>query len=97
MFGPDGECAEAGESNFFVVWNRRDGVKELVTAPLDHRFILNGVTRRSCLELVRERLVGELEIVERRFTIGELQEAAAENRLLESFAAGTAISRSSSV
>ncbi|RAH51427.1 branched-chain amino acid aminotransferase II [Aspergillus brunneoviolaceus CBS 621.78] len=91
LYGPDGSCTEAGGSNFFVVWQRReDGKKELVTAPLDDRLILDGVTRRSCLELVRERLKGEVEVSERKFTIGDLLEAAAENRLLESFAAGTA-------
>ncbi|PYI08349.1 branched-chain amino acid aminotransferase II [Aspergillus sclerotiicarbonarius CBS 121057] len=90
LYGEDGECTEAGGSNFFVVWERKgDKQKELVTAPLDDRLILDGVTRRSCLELVRERLGGELEITERKFTINEVIEAAAEGRLLESFSVGT--------
>jgi branched-chain amino acid aminotransferase len=92
LYGPNGDCTEAGGSNFFVVWKRKDGKKELITAPLDDQLILNGVTRRSCLDLVRDRLKDEVEVTERKFTIGELQEAAADGRLLESFAAGTAVS-----
>ncbi|KAF7591438.1 hypothetical protein BBP40_001540 [Aspergillus hancockii] len=90
LYGEQGECTEAGGSNFFVVWRRKDGKKELVTAPLDDRLILDGVTRRSCLELVQERLGDEMVVTERKYTIGELVEAAAEGRLLEAFAAGTA-------
>ncbi|OKL59722.1 hypothetical protein UA08_05171 [Talaromyces atroroseus] len=90
LYGEDGECTEAGGSNFFVVWLRKDGKKELVTAPLDDRLILDGVTRRSCLELAKERLSDELEITERKFTINEIIDAAADGRLLESFSAGTA-------
>ncbi|KAH6989855.1 aminotransferase [Ilyonectria destructans] len=90
LYGKEGECTEAGGCNFFVVWTRKDGRKELVTAPLDDKTILDGVTRRSCLELARERLEKEIEVTERKFTITELMEAVAEGRLLESFAAGTA-------
>ncbi|CAI7658328.1 unnamed protein product [Penicillium crustosum] len=90
LYGPEGDCTEAGGSNFFVIWKREDGKKELITAPLDDQLILNGVTRRSCLDLARERLKDELEVTERKFTIGEIQKAATEGRLLESFAAGTA-------
>ncbi|KAE8381185.1 aminotransferase [Aspergillus bertholletiae] len=90
LYGDQGECTEAGGSNFFVVWHRKDGKKEILTAPLDDRLILDGVTRRSCLELAKERLGDEFEITERKFTIGELIEAQTEGRLLESFSAGTA-------
>ncbi|KXG52081.1 Branched-chain amino acid aminotransferase II [Penicillium griseofulvum] len=83
-------CTEAGGSNFFLVWRRRDGRKEMITAPLDDHLILDGITRWSCIELAKERLGDELEITERKFTIGEVLEASKENRLLESFAAGTA-------
>lgn len=96
LYGPEGDCTEAGGSNFFVIWKREDGKKELITAPLDDQLILNGVTRRSCLDLARERLKDELEVTERKFTIGEIQKAATEGRLLESFAAGTAVSHGSS-
>ncbi|KFA77280.1 hypothetical protein S40288_01335 [Stachybotrys chartarum IBT 40288] len=92
LYGPNGECTEAGASNFFVVWKRKDGKKELVTAPLDDKLILDGVNRRSVLDLARERLAGELEVTERKYTIQELIEADAEGRILESFASGTAVS-----
>ncbi|KAI9162908.1 branched-chain amino acid aminotransferase [Paramyrothecium foliicola] len=91
LYGSQGECTEAGASNFFVVWRRKDGKKELITAPLDDKLILDGVTRRSCLEIARERFAGELEVTERKYTIAELEEADAEGRILESFAAGTAV------
>lgn len=61
--------------------------------------ILPGVTRRSVLELVRERLseqfVGKLaplQVVERTLTIGEIEKAAQEGRIVESFVSGTAVS-----
>ncbi|KAJ5520964.1 Aminotransferase class IV [Penicillium fimorum] len=90
LYGAEGECTEAGGSNFFLVWRRKDRKKEMITAPLDDHLILDGITRRSCISLARERLGDELEITERKFTIGEVLEASNENRLLESFAAGTA-------
>ena len=96
------EVTEAGASNFFVVWKTREGKLELVTAPLDSKIILDGVTRRSVLELARERLVvgsehlgGEVrgvDVVERTFTMFELEEAQREGRLLEAFLSGTAVS-----
>ncbi|KAK7210019.1 hypothetical protein V2G26_017197 [Clonostachys chloroleuca] len=89
LYGDKGECTEAGASNFFVVWKRKDGKTELITAPLDDKLILSGVTRRSCLEFVRQKLVGDIEVTERKFTIGELFEAQAEGRIQESFATGT--------
>ncbi|KAL3963095.1 hypothetical protein ACCO45_000099 [Purpureocillium lilacinum] len=90
LYGEQGECTEAGASNFFIVWKRKDGKKELITAPLDDKLILDGVTRRSCIEVAKERLAGEIEVTERKYTIAELIEADAEGRILESFAAGTA-------
>ncbi|KAL7622907.1 hypothetical protein AAE478_006586 [Parahypoxylon ruwenzoriense] len=89
LYGPDGQCTEAGGSNFLVVWRRKDGVKELITAPLEDQLILDGVTRRSCIDLARERLSSELTVTEHKFTISELLEAAAEGRLMESFSVGT--------
>ncbi|KAI0102043.1 branched-chain-amino-acid aminotransferase [Nemania sp. FL0031] len=90
LYGKNGECTEAGASNFFVVWKTREGKTQLVTAPLDDRLILAGVTRNSVLALARERLADELEVVERKYTIDEVLEASAEGRLVESFASGTA-------
>lgn len=91
LYGPQGYCTEAGASNFFVVWkDAASGKTQLVTAPLDDRLILDGVTRRSILQLARERLGDDLEVVERRYTIDEVIQADGEGRLVESFAAGTA-------
>ncbi|KAH7025824.1 branched-chain amino acid aminotransferase [Microdochium trichocladiopsis] len=89
LYGKDGECTEAGASNFFVIWKTAEGKTQLVTAPLDDRLILDGVTRRSVLQLARERMP-ELEVVERKYTIDEVIKAHSEGRLVESFAAGTA-------
>ncbi|OTB15167.1 hypothetical protein K445DRAFT_75515 [Daldinia sp. EC12] len=90
LYGSEGYCTEAGASNFFVLWKTKEGKTQLITAPLDDRLILPGVTRRSVLQLARERLSDEIEVVERRYTIKEVLEASSEGRLLESFAAGTA-------
>ncbi|KAL2840175.1 branched-chain amino acid aminotransferase II [Aspergillus pseudoustus] len=91
LYGQSGECTEAGGSNFFVVWRRRgDGKKEVVTAPLDDKIILDGVTRRSCLEILRVRMGGEVEVTEHKYTIGELFEAHEQGRILEAFVTGTA-------
>lgn len=92
LYGPENYCTEAGASNFFVVWRSREGKLELVTAPLDDKLILDGVTRRSVVELARERLAGEVDVVERKYTIDEVLEADREGRLIEAFAAGTAVS-----
>ncbi|PSS27843.1 hypothetical protein M430DRAFT_113023 [Amorphotheca resinae ATCC 22711] len=96
----DNQVTEAGASNFFVVWKTKEGKLELVTASLDSKIILDGVTRRSVLELARERLVEgsehltsevkALEVVERTYTIFELEEAWKEGRLVEAFVSGTA-------
>lgn len=80
---------EAGASNFFVVWKTKEGKVEMVTAPLGNKIILDGVTRRSLVELSRERLK-DVSMVERDFEMGEIVEAADEGRLLEAFTAGTA-------
>jgi branched-chain amino acid aminotransferase len=94
----DGQVTEAGASNFFVVWKSKEGKTQLVTAPLGDKIILDGVTRRSILQLVRERLADNssglepLEVVERQYTMDDLVEAVAEGRMVETFAAGTAVS-----
>ena len=96
------EVTEAGASNFFVVWKTKEGKLEIVTAPLDSKIILDGITRRSVLDLARERLVkgseflgGEVEsvdIVERVYTMIEIEDAWREGRLVEAFVSGTAVS-----
>ena len=95
----NGEVTEAGASNFFVVWRTREGKVQLVTAPLGDKIILDGITRRSILQLARERLtdgasgLDELEVVERKFGMEDIVEAVEEGRMIEAFAAGTAVSR----
>ena len=94
----DGMVTEAGASNFFVVWRSREGKVQLVTAPLGDKIILDGVTRRSILQLARERLVDSksplepIEVVERKFTMEDIVDAVQEGRMIEAFAAGTAVS-----
>lgn len=85
-----------------MVWKTKEGKLELVTAPLDSKIILDGVTRRSTLELARKRLVEGsehltsdvegLDVVERVYTMLEIEEAVKEGRLVEAFVSGTAVS-----
>ena len=91
LFGKECLVTEAGASNFFVVWKTREGRTQIVTAPLDDMIILDGVTRRSVIELCRERLAGECEVVERKYGMAEIVDALNEGRLIEAFAAGTAV------
>lgn len=98
LYGPECKVTEAGASNFFVVWRTREGKVQLVTAPLQGKIILDGITRRSVLELARERLsagweeggLEPLEVVEREFGMEEIEEAVKEGRMMEAFACGTA-------
>lgn len=99
LFGEERLVTEAGASNFFVVWENKETKKlELVTAPLENQLILPGVTRRSVLELVRERLSGDnsyglapVDVVERSFTITDVEQAWRDGRIVEAFVAGTAV------
>ncbi|KAK2751864.1 branched-chain amino acid aminotransferase [Colletotrichum kahawae] len=103
LFGSEQYATEAGASNFFVIWKTRQGDLELVTAGLESKTILEGITRRSIIELVQYRrgdtqnwVVGgttlePLTVVERDFSINEIREAIADGRLLEAFASGTAV------
>ncbi|CAH0024810.1 unnamed protein product [Clonostachys rhizophaga] len=89
LYGPDLEYIEAGASNFFILWKRKDGRKELIAAPFDNKLILDGITRRSCLELAHERLSNNIVITERKYSINRVIEADSKGRILEAFAAGT--------
>jgi len=91
LLGKECDVTEAGASNFFVVWRTREGRTQLITAPLGDKVILDGITRGSVLELARERFCGDLEVLEKKFTMYEVEEAVEEGRLLEAFAAGTAV------
>jgi len=92
----NGMVTEAGASNFFVIWRSKDGELQLVTAPLGDKIILDGVTRRSILQLARERLatghsaLEAVEIVERQYTMEDIADAIKEDRMVEAFVAGTA-------
>ncbi|KAF2210109.1 hypothetical protein CERZMDRAFT_46048 [Cercospora zeae-maydis SCOH1-5] len=97
LFGKECYVTEAGASNFFLVWRHGESGKlQLVTAPLEERIILEGVTRASILELATSRLskrygeLEEVEVVEQRFTMEDVLCAIQEGRLVEAFAAGTA-------
>ncbi|KAL3424339.1 branched-chain amino acid aminotransferase [Phlyctema vagabunda] len=96
LLGKEALVTEAGASNFFVIWRTKEGKVQLVTAPLGDKIILDGVTRRSILQLAKERLVDgksgleAIEIVERKFTMEDIVEATEEGRMIEAFAAGTA-------
>lgn len=92
------EVTEAGASNFMLVWRTQEGQMQLVTAPIDRQIILDGITRRSILDLAKERLSinfddeggGEkVEILERRLSMDEIVVACEENRIVEAFAVGT--------
>ncbi|KAJ8099025.1 aminotransferase [Lipomyces tetrasporus] len=80
---------EAGGANFFVVWRTEDGRVEFVTAPLEFGTVLDGVTRRSVMELVRERMP-EISVSERHFSVDEIVAAVDSGRIIEAFACGTA-------
>ncbi|PWY85021.1 branched-chain amino acid aminotransferase II, partial [Aspergillus heteromorphus CBS 117.55] len=107
LFGPDRQITEAGATNFFIIWESPDdGHLQLITSPLEDNITLPGITRRSILELARERLsdaplqvnmddgssriVEPLEVVEERFTIHDVVNAAEEGRLRGAFSSGTA-------
>ncbi|OBT75870.1 hypothetical protein VF21_04418 [Pseudogymnoascus sp. 05NY08] len=96
LLGDEAQVTEAGASNFFTVMRTKgEGKLQLITAPLGSKVILDGVTRRSVIQLVKERLSqkGELEaieVVERQYTMAEIVEASEEGRLVECFACGTA-------
>jgi branched-chain amino acid aminotransferase len=97
LFGSECYVTEAGASNFFIVWRNKDsGRLELVTAPLEERIILEGVTRASVLQLAKERLsksydgVEALDVVEKRFTMADITSAYKDGRLVEALAVGTA-------
>ncbi|KKY23997.1 putative branched-chain amino acid cytosolic [Diplodia seriata] len=91
LFGEEEYVTEVGTMNLFAaIKNKETGQNELLTAPLDGT-ILEGVTRDSILGLARERLTPQgWNVVERKFTMKELADAADEGRMLEIFGAGTA-------
>lgn len=99
--GGESEVTEVGSANFFVVWRTKKGRVQLVTAPLEEQVILDGVTRRSVLELAKERLrddfkdgkemYDKVEVIERRFTIEEFAGTWREERVIEAFTVATGV------
>lgn len=88
LCGDDYKVTEVGTMNQFFFWKNEMGKKELITAPLDDGTILPGITRKSILQLARQW--GEFEVTERTYTIHEVIAAIEEDRMIESFGAGTA-------
>lgn len=96
LFGDECYVTEAGGSNFFVLWRKRGdegrrGKLELVTAPLGDGIILEGVTRGSIIDIVKQKMADDVEVVERKFTMNEVVQAYREERLIEAFGSGTAV------
>ena len=73
---------EVGTMNVFFVL---DG--EVVTPSLETGSILSGVTRMSCVEILKD---WGYNVSERRISVEELEKAYDEGRLLEAFGSGTA-------
>lgn len=88
LYGPDHMITEVGAMNIFILLDKGNGAKELVTPPLEGGIILPGITRKSVLEMTREW--NEFEVSERKITMKEVMSAQAEGRLIEMFGAGTA-------
>jgi len=84
----DNKITEIGACNIFFLIKNADGEKELVTAPIDG-ISLPGVTRDSILGLARE--LKEFKVSERYLTIEDFIQMVKENRVLEAFGAGTAM------
>lgn len=91
LFGKEEYVTEVGTMNMWVAMkNKETGQNELITAPIDGT-ILEGITRDSILSLAKEKLVpAGWKVVERQYTMFELDDAAKEGRLLEAFGSGTA-------
>jgi len=85
----DDYIKECTALNLFVVQQSRFGHVEMITPP-DDKCIMNGIMRRSILEM-KELIEKEfdLKVVERECSIHELVNSSKEGRLLEMFGAAT--------
>lgn len=91
LFGEDHQVTEVGAMNImFVIKDKVTGKPELITAPLDRGDILAGITRYSILDLARAGKFGDMDVSERWLTMGEIEEAEKDGRLVEAFGVGTA-------
>ena len=97
LFGPEGKVTEAGGSNFFILWRSREGKLQLQTAPLSDKMILDGVIRRSIIQLAKDRLsantsgMEQIEVVDESFTMAAVVDAFNDGRIVEAFTCGTAV------
>ena len=73
---------ESGTTNLFFVIDD----KTVLTPQLDGN-ILNGITRDTCIQLLKQK---GLEVQERKISIKEVIEAAKEGKLTDCFGTGTA-------
>lgn len=82
----DGQVTVAGAGNFFaVVKDAQTSKDHLLTALLGDKLILDGVTRHSVLELAKTILGDELQVLEEKYTISDLEAAWKEGRLMGAF------------
>jgi len=72
---------ELGTSNFFAI------IDDLLVTPQLEGTILDGITRRSVIQLAKHN---GMQVVEKKLEVSELIGAAEEGRLKEAFATGTA-------
>jgi branched-chain amino acid aminotransferase len=84
----NGYITEVGSMNIFLVFDKGDGRKEIVTPPLIRGDILPGVTRSSIVELTSAWK--GYDMVERNVAIEEVQSAVKAGTLVEAFGSGTA-------
>lgn len=89
LSGKDHLISEVGAMNVFFLMNKSDGKVELVTPTLDGT-ILPGIVRQSIIELATEW--NEFSVSERPISMDEIIKLNNENRLLEMFVSGTAVS-----
>lgn len=87
LFGEDDQVTEVGTMNVFFVFKQKDKLL-LVTPPLTDGLILPGVNRDSVLALARNW--PDVQVEERRVTMGEVKKTMKDGSLLEMFGAGTA-------
>lgn len=93
LYDKDDICTALTEGSFFIVWMLKNGITELITAPVDGNVVLDSVFRNGGLELAREYLEGKIVVSERQFSMTELEEADKEGHLLESFVISKTVSR----
>ncbi|MDQ5954383.1 MAG: branched-chain amino acid aminotransferase, partial [Patescibacteria group bacterium] len=74
---------ECGSTNLYFIWNGK-----IVTPSLDEGTILNGVTRRTILEVVAPDL--GLQVEERKVFVQEVRHAILDKDITEVFVSGTA-------